>query len=85
MLHNNHITSSLTFFCFNNRPNGRITEYLLYHNNQMVYRGKDRQHNITGNECVGACVCVVAVTVEGWRHAVRRRVKKSKVEWRISI
>ncbi|XP_068172657.1 usherin isoform X1 [Antennarius striatus] len=30
------------------RPNGDITEYLLYHNNQMVYRGKDRQHNITG-------------------------------------
>lgn len=30
-------------------------------------------------------VCVVAVTVEGWGHAVRRRVKKSKVEWRISI
>ncbi|TMS13118.1 Usherin [Larimichthys crocea] len=30
------------------RPNGGITEYLLYHNNQMVYRGKDRQHNITG-------------------------------------
>ncbi|KAM3624776.1 uncharacterized protein V6R79_001428 [Siganus canaliculatus] len=30
------------------RPNGRITEYLLYHNNQMVYRGKDRQHNIAG-------------------------------------
>nr|XP_014268858.2 usherin [Maylandia zebra] len=30
------------------RPNGGITEYLLYHNNQMVYRGKNRQHNITG-------------------------------------
>ncbi|GLD58299.1 usherin, partial [Lates japonicus] len=30
------------------RPNGGITEYLLYRNNQMVYRGKDRQHNITG-------------------------------------
>ncbi|TDH17235.1 hypothetical protein EPR50_G00006290 [Perca flavescens] len=30
------------------RPNGGITEYLLYHNNQMVYRGEDRQHNITG-------------------------------------
>ncbi|XP_029281914.1 LOW QUALITY PROTEIN: usherin [Cottoperca gobio] len=30
------------------RPNGGITEYLLYHNSQMVYRGKDRQHNITG-------------------------------------
>ncbi|KAM9366692.1 usherin [Symphorus nematophorus] len=30
------------------RPNGGITEYLLYHNNRMVYRGKDRQHNITG-------------------------------------
>ncbi|XP_070842368.1 usherin [Chaetodon trifascialis] len=30
------------------RPNGDIIEYLLYHNNQMVYRGKDRQHNITG-------------------------------------
>ncbi|XP_078016774.1 usherin [Epinephelus lanceolatus] len=30
------------------RPNGDITEFLLYHNNQMVYRGKDRQHNITG-------------------------------------
>ncbi|XP_041646715.1 usherin [Cheilinus undulatus] len=30
------------------RPNGDITEYLLYHDNQMVYRGKDRQHNITG-------------------------------------
>ncbi|KAG7481797.1 usherin [Solea senegalensis] len=30
------------------RPNGRITEYLLYHNNHMVYRGRDRQHNITG-------------------------------------
>ncbi|XP_060897032.1 usherin [Labrus mixtus] len=30
------------------RPNGGITEYLLYHDNQMVYRGKDKQHNITG-------------------------------------
>ncbi|XP_068597953.1 usherin [Brachionichthys hirsutus] len=30
------------------RPNGDITEYLLYHSNQMVYKGKDRQHNITG-------------------------------------
>ncbi|XP_030271338.1 usherin [Sparus aurata] len=30
------------------KPNGGITEYLLYHNNQVVYRGKDRQHNITG-------------------------------------
>ncbi|XP_074481361.1 usherin [Sebastes fasciatus] len=30
------------------RPNGGITEYLLYHNNQVVYRGKDRQHDITG-------------------------------------
>ncbi|AWP01780.1 putative usherin-like [Scophthalmus maximus] len=30
------------------RPNGGITEYLLYHNNQMVYRGKDRQRSITG-------------------------------------
>ncbi|KAM9860567.1 LOW QUALITY PROTEIN: usherin [Aulostomus maculatus] len=30
------------------RPNGGITEYLLYHNDQMVYRGKDRQHNISG-------------------------------------
>ncbi|XP_039982949.1 usherin [Xiphias gladius] len=30
------------------RPNGGITEYLLYHNNEMVYRGKDIQHNITG-------------------------------------
>nr|XP_046239587.1 usherin [Scatophagus argus] len=30
------------------RPNGGITEYLLYHNSQMVYRGKDTQHNITG-------------------------------------
>ncbi|XP_069030560.1 usherin [Embiotoca jacksoni] len=30
------------------RPNGGITEYLLYHNNQMVYQGKNRQHNITG-------------------------------------
>ncbi|XP_029354432.1 usherin [Echeneis naucrates] len=30
------------------RPNGGITEYLLYHNSQMVYRGKDRLHNITG-------------------------------------
>ncbi|XP_019935888.2 usherin isoform X2 [Paralichthys olivaceus] len=30
------------------RPNGGITEYLLYHNNQIVYRGNDRQHNITG-------------------------------------
>ena len=24
----------------------------------MVYRGKDRQHNITGNESVGVCACV---------------------------
>ncbi|XP_068431767.1 usherin [Clinocottus analis] len=30
------------------RPNGDITAYFLYHNNQMVYRGKERQHNITG-------------------------------------
>ncbi|XP_029001116.1 usherin isoform X2 [Betta splendens] len=30
------------------RPNGDIAEYLLYLNNQMVYRGKERQHNITG-------------------------------------
>ncbi|XP_059204973.1 usherin [Centropristis striata] len=30
------------------RPNGDITKYLLYHNNQMVYSGTDRQHNITG-------------------------------------
>ncbi|XP_075319241.1 usherin [Odontesthes bonariensis] len=30
------------------RPNGGITEYLLYDNNQMVFRGKNRQHNITG-------------------------------------
>ncbi|KAM6942982.1 usherin [Xenentodon cancila] len=30
------------------RPNGVITEYLLYHNQQMIYRGKNRQHNITG-------------------------------------
>ncbi|CAG5853739.1 unnamed protein product [Menidia menidia] len=30
------------------RPNGGITEYLLYHNNRMVYRGKSQQHNITG-------------------------------------
>ncbi|XP_051795531.1 usherin [Acanthochromis polyacanthus] len=30
------------------KPNGDVTEYLLYHNDQMVYRGKDRQHNITG-------------------------------------
>ncbi|XP_028328840.1 usherin isoform X1 [Gouania willdenowi] len=30
------------------RPNGDITEYLLYHNNQMVYRGKNTQRNITG-------------------------------------
>ncbi|KAM7406312.1 hypothetical protein PAMP_000697 [Pampus punctatissimus] len=30
------------------RPNGGITEYLLYHNDQTVYRGNDRQHNITG-------------------------------------
>ncbi|XP_035991625.1 usherin [Fundulus heteroclitus] len=30
------------------RPNGDITEYLLYHNSEMVYRGRNRQHNITG-------------------------------------
>uniref|UniRef100_UPI0037E7E888 usherin n=1 Tax=Semicossyphus pulcher TaxID=241346 RepID=UPI0037E7E888 len=30
------------------RPNGDITEYLLYHNNQMVYRGNNTQHSITG-------------------------------------
>ncbi|XP_015250616.1 PREDICTED: usherin-like [Cyprinodon variegatus] len=30
------------------RPNGDITEYLLYHNDEMVYRGKNRDHNITG-------------------------------------
>ncbi|KAF6731117.1 Usherin, partial [Oryzias melastigma] len=33
------------------RPNGEITHYLLYHNDQMVYRGKNRHHNITGG-CV---------------------------------
>ncbi|XP_071778073.2 usherin [Centroberyx gerrardi] len=30
------------------RPNGGITEYLLYHNDRTVYRGNDRQLNITG-------------------------------------
>ncbi|XP_056269140.1 usherin isoform X3 [Pseudoliparis swirei] len=30
------------------RPNGGISAYCLYHNNHMVYRGKERQHNITG-------------------------------------
>ncbi|XP_014832285.1 PREDICTED: usherin-like isoform X1 [Poecilia mexicana] len=30
------------------RPNGDITEYILYHNSEMVYRGKNSQHNITG-------------------------------------
>ncbi|XP_008295345.1 usherin-like, partial [Stegastes partitus] len=30
------------------KPNGGIAEYLLYHNDQTVYRGKNRQHNITG-------------------------------------
>ncbi|XP_061670381.1 usherin isoform X4 [Syngnathoides biaculeatus] len=29
------------------RPNGVITEYRLYQNNQMVYSGEERQHNIT--------------------------------------
>ena len=62
------ILPSFNFFCSNDRPNGGITEYLLYHNNQVVYRGKDRQHNITGKEeSVYVCVCVyvccsVAVT-----------------------
>ncbi|XP_010791101.1 usherin [Notothenia coriiceps] len=30
------------------RPNGVITEYLLYHNSHMVYRGKEQQQDITG-------------------------------------
>nr|XP_061796460.1 usherin-like [Nerophis lumbriciformis] len=30
------------------RPNGVITQYRLYQNNQMVYSGKERHHNITG-------------------------------------
>ncbi|KAF7211777.1 usherin-like [Nothobranchius furzeri] len=30
------------------RPNGDITEYLLFHNNNTVYRGTNQQHNITG-------------------------------------
>ncbi|KAM4602923.1 usherin [Polymixia lowei] len=30
------------------RPNGHITEYLLYHNGRVVYRGKNTQLNITG-------------------------------------
>ncbi|KAM9408306.1 LOW QUALITY PROTEIN: usherin [Pholidichthys leucotaenia] len=30
------------------KPNGAITEYLLYHDNQLVHRGEERQHNITG-------------------------------------
>ncbi|CAJ1048931.1 LOW QUALITY PROTEIN: usherin [Xyrichtys novacula] len=41
------------------RPNGDITEYLLYHDNQMVYRGKDRQHNITGLGVFSAHVFVL--------------------------
>lgn len=52
-------------FCPNARPNGGVAEYLLYLDNQMVYRGKERQHNITGN---GDCVCfVVCATVHSWR------------------
>nr|XP_040024120.1 usherin isoform X2 [Gasterosteus aculeatus aculeatus] len=42
------------------RPNGGITEYLLYHNNQMVYRGKDRQHNITGLRVYSTHVLVLS-------------------------
>ncbi|XP_070688414.1 usherin [Pempheris klunzingeri] len=42
------------------RPNGGITEYLLYHNNQMVYRGKDRQHNITGLDVYSTHVFVLS-------------------------
>ncbi|XP_077419247.1 usherin isoform X1 [Vanacampus margaritifer] len=30
------------------RPNGVIMEYRLYQNNQMVYSGEGRRHNITG-------------------------------------
>ncbi|XP_051920397.1 usherin isoform X1 [Hippocampus zosterae] len=30
------------------RPNGVITEYRLYQNNQMVYSGEEGHHNITG-------------------------------------
>ncbi|XP_053172998.1 usherin [Scomber japonicus] len=43
------------------RPNGGITEYLLYHNNQMVYRGNDRQHNITGLGVFSTHVFVLSV------------------------
>ncbi|XP_074522167.1 usherin [Halichoeres trimaculatus] len=48
------------------RPNGDITEYLLYHDNQMVYRGKERQHNITGLGVYSAHVFVLsACTLAG--------------------
>lgn len=76
MLHNNINITPLTFFCSDDRPNGRVTEYLLYHNNQLVYRGEDRQHGITGKKeeqsvcthacaCCCVCVCVCTVAVEG--------------------
>ncbi|KAK2920361.1 hypothetical protein Q8A73_002565 [Channa argus] len=42
------------------RPNGRITEYLLYHNDQMVYRGKERQHNITGLAAYSSHVVILS-------------------------
>jgi len=86
-----NITILLSFHSvFNDRPNGGITEYLLYDNNQVVYRGKNRQHNITGKEksaryvfeCVCAVVCAVAETVERRGLSVKRRgkVEKSKME-----
>lgn len=71
MLHNNtKYHPTYLFFCSNDRPNGRVTEYLLYHNNQMVYRGSGRQHSIAGKRekakrwhtrAREAAVCTVAV------------------------
>ncbi|KAM3876945.1 usherin [Diretmus argenteus] len=43
------------------RPNGHITEYLLYHNDRMVYRGNDRQLNITDLGVYSSHVLVLSV------------------------
>ncbi|KAJ0056625.1 hypothetical protein NL108_010576 [Boleophthalmus pectinirostris] len=42
------------------KPNGIITDYLLYHNGQMVYKGTGEQHNIAGLAVYSTHVLVVS-------------------------
>lgn len=47
----------------------------------MVYRGIDRQHNITGNECVGVCVVAVMLRDGGPHCKEKSEEKQNGVEY----